>query len=123
MNTYDLNYPKGRRSLDAFPQLPRSAIGERKFERQPPTAEEGFEEVGLNDDNKQQPVQSKRKSFFSKFGDGEQTPPMSPTTTAAPLTSRFHLPGRKRGQSGQGAELGEIPRPGSAATAVAPEVR
>jgi len=119
-SSYD-HYPKGRRSLDAIPQLPRSAFKETKFERQPPTAEEAFEEVGLNDENKQQPTQSKRKSFFSKFGE-EQTPPQTPTT-AAPLTSRFHLPGRKRGQSGQGAELGEIPRPGSAATAVAPEVR
>lgn len=104
-------YIRGRHSLDTMTRLPRSAIGDRKFERQPPTAEEGFEEVGLNDENKP-PAQNmqqaqKRKSFFSKFGD-DLTPPASPNTS-----SRFHLPGRKRGQSGQGAELGEISRPGS----------
>jgi len=110
---------RGRSSLDAMPRLPRSAIGERRFERQPPTAEEGFEDVGLNDENKQQQPQqqAKKKGFFSKFGDADQTPPHSPISS----TSRFHLPGRKRGQSGQGAELGEISRPGSAVTAVAVE--
>jgi len=110
-------HPRARRSLDAIPRLPRSAIGERRFDKQPPTAEEGFEEVGLNDENKQ--PQSKRKSFFSKFGDDHDTPPQSPNTS----TSRFHLPGRKRGQSGQGAELGEISRPGTANTAIAPEIK
>ncbi len=41
----------GRLSLDSarLPRLPRSAVGERKFEKEPPTAEEGFEDVGLND--------------------------------------------------------------------------
>lgn len=46
------------------------------------------------------------------------TPPASPNT----LTSRFYLPGRKRGQSGQGAELGEISRPGTA-KAIPPEAK
>ncbi len=86
-----------------MPRLPRSAINERRFERQPPTAEEGFEDVGLNDD---QAKQSKKRGFFSKFGDSSE--PNSQSST----TSRFHIMGgRKRGQSGVGEELGNIPRP------------
>lgn len=81
-------------------------MNERRFERQPPTAEEGFEDVGLNDEQKQQP---RKKGFFSKFGDqGEQS--QSPGSSV----SRFSITGRKRGQSGQGAELGDIERPGAA---------
>lgn len=60
--------------------------------------------MGLNDDqSKQQP---KRKSFFSKFG-GEES---------QNNTSRFHITGRKRGQSGTGEELGNMPvqRPATA---------
>ena len=89
----------GRQSLDSarMQRLPRSAIGDRRFERQPPTAEEGFEDVGLNDEQaKQQP---KKKGFFSKFGEGSES-----ANAQSPTTSRFHLPGRKRGQSGVGEE-------------------
>lgn len=94
----------GRQSLDSarLSRLPRSAINERRFERQPPTAEEGFEDVGLHDEAKQQ--QTKKKGFFSKFGDSEQSQ----------SGSRFHITGRKRGQSGVGEELGNIQRPGTA---------
>lgn len=95
-----------RQSLDSarLPRLPRSSIGERRFERQPPTAEEGFEDVGLNDEQNK----VKRKGFFSKFGEtGEYRAP-------SPTTSRFHITGRKRGHSGQGAELANIERPGTA---------
>jgi hypothetical protein len=100
-------YDNGRQSLDSvrIPRLPRSAMNERRFERQPPTAEEGFEDVGLNDD---QTKHVKKKGFFSKFGDSDNT--LSPTT------SRFHLPGRKRGQSGTGEELGNMQRPGTASS-------
>jgi hypothetical protein len=86
-------------------------VGERRFERQPPTAEEGFEDVGLNDEQNK----PKKKSFFLKFGE-QQDGGISPTT------SRFHLTGRKRGQSGQGAELGAIPRPGTAGSKEVQEV-
>ena len=96
----------GRQSLDSarLQRLPRSAIGDRRFERQPPTAEEGFEDVGLNDEQVRQ--QTKKKGFFSKFGEVSES-----TNGQLPSTSRFHLPGRKRGQSGVGEELGSIPRP------------
>ena len=96
----------GRQSLDSarLPRLPRSAVNERRFERQPPTAEEGFEDVGLNDE---QAKQTKKKGFFSKFGEGSDTNAQTPTG------SRFHISGRKRGQSAVGEELGNIQPPGT----------
>jgi len=99
----------GRQSLDSarLPRLPRSAIGERRFHKHPPTAEEGFEEVGLNDETKQ----VKKRGFFSKFGE-------STDTGTQPSTGRFHIGGRKRGQSGVGEELGNIKMPGTADTEV-----
>lgn len=115
-------YPT-RQSLDSarFPRLPRSAIGsQRHFSQQPPTveAEEGFEDVGLNDeavkmeeDNTQQPPaqQPKKRGFFAKFADNTTSQDPTPSPTA----SRFHIPGRKRAQSNQGAELGRMDRPKS----------
>ncbi|KAH8663016.1 hypothetical protein BGZ60DRAFT_79366 [Tricladium varicosporioides] len=94
----------GRQSLDAarLPRLPRSAMNERRFERQPPTAEEGFEDVGLNDEAKH----AKKKGFFSRLGDSSDS--------HSPTTSRFHITGRKRGESGKGEELGNIQRPSTA---------
>lgn len=77
-------------------------MNERRFERHPPTAEEGFEDVGLNDDQNKQP---KKRGFFSKFGENSEPNAQSPTT------SRFHIGGRKRGQSGVGEELGSIQQP------------
>lgn len=75
---------------------------DRRFERQPPTAEEGFEDVGL-DDHKQQPL--RKRGFFSKFSETQDK-----DFASQPSMSRF-LPGRKRGQSGQGAELGNMDQP------------
>ena len=89
--------------------MPRSSLTQRRFEKEPPTQEENFEDVGLNDDTKQQ--QPKKRGFFSKFGDSHP----EPTSTGSPTASRFSLiSGRKRGQSGQGAELGAMDRPGTA---------
>lgn len=56
--------------------------------------------MGLNEEKPNQP---KKKGFFSKFGDSSDARPASPTG------SRFHIGGRKRGQSGIGEELGAIP--------------
>ncbi|KAG6116224.1 hypothetical protein E4U13_002030 [Claviceps humidiphila] len=85
----------GRQSLDSarFPRLPRSAMA-GKFDCQPPTAEEGFEDVGL-DDHKQQP---RKRGFFSKLTESQDA-------SGQPTVSRFLMSGRKRGHSGQGAEL------------------
>lgn len=111
-----------RQSLDSarFPRMPRqSMLSERRFRRDFPTPEESFEEVGLNDDKQQQAQPAKKRGFFSKFGSDA-----TPEHNATPLKekengqamSRF-LPGRKRGQSGQGAELMPVAdRPSSATT-------
>ncbi|KAJ4016774.1 hypothetical protein NW752_003905 [Fusarium irregulare] len=95
-----------RQSLDSarLPRLPRSAV-ERSFE-QPPTAEEGFEDVGLDDQKyqqQQQPApqaQPQKRGFFSKFSDSRDK-----DTSSNPSVSRFLMHGRKRAQSGQGSEL------------------
>jgi len=104
-----------RQSLDSarLPKLPRSSMNERRFERQPPTAEEGFEDVGLNDE---QAKQAKKKGFFSKFGENGEP------NAQSPISSRFHIGGRKRGQSGVGEELGNIQRPGTAGSKEVTEV-
>ncbi|KAK2610558.1 hypothetical protein N8I77_003977 [Diaporthe amygdali] len=116
-----------RRSMDSA-RYPRTRMPrQRLFEREPPTSEEGegfgegFEEVGLNDDYKPQSQQAptqpaKKRGFFSKFSDhNTQENPHSPVASPSPTTSRFSiLPGRKRGQSGQGAELGQVERPRTA---------
>ena len=78
------------------------------FKKPQSTEEEaGFEEVELQDEPK-----PKKKSFLSRFGESSSD---SPGTTGDASKSHFglHLPGRRRGQSGQGAELGHIERPGS----------
>ncbi|KAJ4137726.1 hypothetical protein NW768_003316 [Fusarium equiseti] len=95
-----------RQSLDSarLPRLPRSAV-ERSFE-QPPTAEEGFEDVGLDDHKyhqQQQPAPQappQKRGFFSKFSDSRDK-----DASSNPSVSRFLMHGRKRAQSGQGSEL------------------
>ncbi|KAI0110065.1 hypothetical protein F4814DRAFT_425619 [Daldinia grandis] len=93
-----------RQSLDSarFPRSPRISVRNRPWD--PPTAEEGFEDVGLNDDQKQ----PKKRGFFAKFSESQE----SPVHTPGLGMSRF-IPGRKRAQSGQGSELGNIERPKS----------
>lgn len=61
--------------------------------------EETFEEVGLADED----VKPKKKGLFARFGDNSSD---STANNNRPLG--FRLPGRKRGQSGQGAELGSF---------------
>ncbi|OWP02937.1 hypothetical protein B2J93_3517 [Marssonina coronariae] len=104
----------GRQSLDSarIPRFPRSALNERRFERQPPTAEEGFEDVGLNDEAKRlndESKEPKKKGFFFKFGDNNMD-----LSSQSPTSSRFHVGGRKRRQSGVGEELENMQRPDTA---------
>lgn len=75
-----------------------------------PTEEEAFEDVGLNDEAKQPP---KKRGIFARFGDNTESP--APGDNSRPSSSHrgFHLPGRKRAQSGQGAELGNMAKPGT----------
>ena len=68
------------------------------FEKPIETDEEAFEDIGLNDD----PVKPKKKGFLSRFSDSAND------GMKAETSHHFHLPGRKRGQSGTGNELGSI---------------
>lgn len=86
----------------------RSAIKSNQFDRPEPTDEERFEDVGLNDETK--PPAPKKKSIFSRFGDNSEPPTLGDVPRPTSSHRGFHLPGRKRGQSGQGAELGNIDR-------------
>ncbi|KAK1833812.1 hypothetical protein QBC39DRAFT_40750 [Podospora conica] len=99
-----------RGSLDSarFPRFQRTPLGGRRFAQDFPTPDESFEEVGLDEDD-EEPAQptAKKHGFFSKFGSDSSTD--GPLINSQSL-SRF-LPGRKRGQSGQGAELGAVMRP------------
>lgn len=98
-----------RQSLDSkMTRSPRSAIKADQFERPAATDEETFEDVGLNDEKKE-PI--KKKSIFARFGDSNDSPTNGETARPSSSHRGFHLPGRKRGQSGQGAELGQIDRP------------
>ncbi|KAI1845309.1 hypothetical protein JX265_005466 [Neoarthrinium moseri] len=99
-----------RQSLDSarFPRFPRTSVRDPSFDRAPPTAEEGFEDVGLHDETKQPAQQPpKKRGLFARFGDSQE-----PSAHNQGM-SRF-IPGRKRAQSGgQGAELGTMERPKS----------
>ncbi|MCJ1475952.1 hypothetical protein MMC13_004616 [Lambiella insularis] len=94
-----------RQSLDSrSPRTPRSAInGSGRFEPPKATDEEGFEEVGLNDD-----VKPKRRSIFSRFDHSVDSPTSEDSSRPGSSHRGFHIPGRRRGQSGQGSELGNI---------------
>lgn len=69
--------------------------------------EENFEDVGLNDETK-----PKKKGLFSRFADSSNDAPQC--GTKSPTTFGFHIPGRKRGQSGDGSELNAMKGPASA---------
>lgn len=66
--------------------------------------EEVFEDVGLNDEAK-----PKKKGLFARFGDSSSDAPSSGSKSSTSFG--FHIPGRKRGQSGGGSELGSMPLP------------
>ncbi|KZF22283.1 hypothetical protein L228DRAFT_247938 [Xylona heveae TC161] len=93
-----------RQSLDSrTSRLPRSAVNGKHFDPPKVTDEEPFEDIGLNDDTK-----PKKKGIFSRFGDSSDSP--SDNSNANSSHRTFHFSGRKRGQSGQGAELGNMDR-------------
>ena len=79
-----------------------------QLERPQTTEEEKFEDVGLNDEVK---VPPKKKGIFARFGDNAETSPSAENSRPSSSHRGFHIHGRKRGQSGQGAELGHIDRP------------
>jgi hypothetical protein len=72
--------------------------------------EEGFEDVGLNDEPKPQP---KKRSIFSRFGDNNHA---NEKTEERPGSSHhFSLTGRKRAESGAGSELKPMSKPSTEA--------
>ncbi|KAK0718789.1 hypothetical protein B0T21DRAFT_414825 [Apiosordaria backusii] len=131
--------PAPRQSLDSSARFPRMMHTRSSLlSREPPTPEEGFEEVGLGDDSKttagqqqqqqqqeqqtgQVPALPRKKGFFAKFGSehhengdggsGVSGGGAAATTTTTSTWSFLPGAGRKRGQSGQGAELGAMPFP------------
>lgn len=75
---------------------------ERRPDRPAPPEETVFEEVGLGDETK-----PKKRTLFSRFGDSSDA-----NSSAGPSHHHgFSFTGRKRGHSGQGAELRNISRP------------
>jgi len=99
-----------RRALQPRPQRP-SFQESRRLDVPDDPADEGFEDVGLNDEK------PKKRGLFMRLGDEQKAAPPSPTQSDGRPTSSHHgwlsFPGRKRGHSGQGSELGAIPRPTS----------
>lgn len=97
---------QSRTSLDSrFSRVTSpSALYANGFDKPESMEEEPFEDVGLDDEVK--PQHPKKRGLFSRFGDF--------TTTTDPESKgnfphlNFHLPGRKRGQSGTGSELGAM---------------
>jgi len=116
-----------RQSLDSarFHRFPRANHRGPSIDIDQPTLhEEGFEDVGLHDDHKhgnQQAEQPKKRSFFSKLTDSQETH----ANVASPSQgmSRF-IPGRKRAPStGHEAELGSMQRMSTLPLAEAQEMR
>ncbi|EHY55531.1 hypothetical protein HRR83_009474 [Exophiala dermatitidis] len=101
-----------RTSLDSrastrFPT--RSTLNSSTFEK-PAAEDDAFEDVKLNDETKQ--AQPKKRSFLARFGDSNSNGDSGSVKDDG--KHHFHLlPGRKRGQSGTGNELGDMPRPQS----------
>ena len=96
-----------RTSLDSRTfYLSRPAVNGNTFDKPDERRDEGFEDVKLNDDAfKQQP---KKKSFLSRFSETSND-----VNGSEQKSHHFHIPGRRRGQSGSGQELGDVQRPGS----------
>lgn len=84
----------------------------------PMREEEDFEDVGLNDDPKPaQQAPPKKRGFLSRLTDSNS----DQATVGAQQDSKWHFGGRKRGQSGQGSELGSMPNREDTPKPVAPE--
>lgn len=62
------------------------------------------------------------RGLFSRFGDSDHKEPSANSPNSS-VTRFLSGAGRKRGQSGQGSELGTIERPKSAASVETTEVR
>ncbi|RMZ89364.1 hypothetical protein DV736_g3407, partial [Chaetothyriales sp. CBS 134916] len=95
-----------RTSLDSRSlYLSRPALNGSTFRKPGEIRDDGFEDVKLNDDASRQ--QPKKKSFLSRFGDTNS----HDSSGTEQKSLGFHIPGRRRGQSGSGQELGAVQRP------------
>lgn len=72
------------------------------FDKANAMEEEKFEEVGLTDEAK-----PKKRGLFSRFGDYADAAQSGNRSSSF----GFHIPGRKRGQSGGGSELSAMKGP------------
>ena len=97
-----------RTSLDSRTfQLSRPSLHGNTFDRPEPVRDDSFDDVKLNDEATK--TQPKKKSFLSRFSESNNDTP----SESKDGKHHFHFPGRKRGQSGSGSELGEVKRPES----------
>lgn len=69
--------------------------------------EERFEDVGLHDEAK--PQTQKKRGLFSRFGDNNHIEDKKQDERPS-SSHHFSLTGRKRAESGGGAELKSMPR-------------
>ena len=100
---------QSRTSLDSrFSRVTSpSALYANGFDKSESMEEEQFEDVGLDDEIR--PQHPRKKGLFSRFGDF--TSPTDAESKGNFPHLNFHLPGRKRGQSGAGSELGAMKQP------------
>jgi len=115
--TYPRQSLDARRSIDARRSLdvrrsratPRSSMQQhRDSTDQPAVPEEGFEDVGLNDEPKPQP--QKKRGLFARFGDNNNHSDDKKQEDRPTSSHHFSLTGRKRAESGAGSELKPMPR-------------
>ncbi|KAL1654581.1 hypothetical protein SLS61_002770 [Didymella pomorum] len=92
-------------SRESFDSYRRSFQG-RPSESTDRVPEEGFEDVGLNDEPKPAP---KKRGIFSRFGDNNNAD--NKTEERPSSGHHFSLTGRKRAESGKGEELKPMGRP------------
>lgn len=113
--TYPRQSLDARRSMDARRSFdvrrsratPRTSMQQgRLSESHDQVPEEGFEDVGLNDEPKPQP---KKRGIFSRFGDNSHANDKSDERPSS--SHHFSLTGRKRAESGAGSELKPMPKP------------
>ena len=98
-----------RASLDSrtFHPPPRSSNSFQRPLQVPQTQEEDkFEDVNIDDPKPQQP--QKKRGIFARILDNDDEP--RPASSEGKSGPWHHLTSRKRGQSGQGAELGAVPK-------------
>ncbi|KAL4809616.1 hypothetical protein BDV18DRAFT_82749 [Aspergillus unguis] len=113
-----------RTSLDSrFSRYTSSSSGPRPYQRPTPetTEEDGFEDVGLNDDADE--AKPKKKGIFSRFGDFSTNGDSQVGGSKPSSHLGFHIPGRKKSaQAPPSAEMRAMKSPTASASEVA-EVR